>query len=290
MLNTESFEYPRNSSDYVLDIRRDDDPSAPRIAAVLDTIGRPANRAIGKAPRHIESVFRETLGGAQCLRDARTAFSDAVVDINGYLADMNGGREPIFGFCMCCCLVDENEFLLHSLGDCRAYAFSRVRDAESDTLRTAVQCLTRDDNQLDRMLEAQQETTLFRNELLELSRQLSAHWGMPDRETVRGLIEAQQTVRPLNPGDMLWLTTDGFYLPLLRSIVENQYFHISYDLFYLESWIAERLRENEKASGAAEAAGWKETLNALREQSVSYAQDRRRYADDLACMQIVRAC
>lgn len=284
MLNYESFEHPKNSSDCALAVTTPDGRSG--AFCVLDTIGSPRNRKIGRVPDRLRKRLEAALQSADDFEARRRAVTEALTATNAELVEMNNGREPIFGFCTCAALMQGNRSALYSAGDCRTYRFFRETDEETDETITRVQCLTRDDNALNTMVARERETTLFKNELLELSRRLSMHLGVPDFELFAKRLTERTQTRTLAEDEAWLLTTDGWYLPLLREQLELTFYKVDYGMLYLEAFLEQRLREREATARATGPAVWRETMAELQDEARSFSQRKQRYSDDMATLWI----
>jgi len=280
---------PRGSSDYGLAAVHAADGHMSGIYAVTDLIGHPIMLRFGKYMTAVQRDFQELLRRAPPgdLDALTTAVAREIAARNARIRELRAVKSRgAFGFCLCLAVVCDDACRIFQLGDARAYALRRRADPGGTP---GVVPLTSDQNQIQRLLvERRGEMVLFRNELVELSKQLECYWGHPDDATVRRTLEvaAAAPPLPLPAGDALLMMTDGLYLPLVRRRMDATNFRLTPEDYYLAPWFAEWF-----AARAADAAppDWTALKDDLLRDTETWCRRKPRYRDDIAVLLLTRS-
>jgi serine/threonine protein phosphatase PrpC len=270
---------PPWGSDYAICLSRRGGAEAAAACAIIDTIGDSSRiKTVGVVSlfeRKLDAILRTRANDdlpalGRRVREAMLRVDDAILRI---------GPRPdhkVFGFCAAVGLVRGQALQVFWLGDCRAYV---VRAAAGGV--PAVECLTRDHNDLNDILQRNGEYEFLKSEMPELSRKLTWYWGSPDRPGLESLLAAQERIVALPPGDAVLFLTDGVYLPILRSLMELAHFRLDGRAYYLEDWMGRFLHKR----GCVQAGGGLDLARAHRELVAASREStarHRRYRDSIA--------
>ncbi len=281
-MESTSLIYPtRNSSDYCAFFGGGANPVS--VGFVADTIGDPGVSGLDKFIQHFFEETAEAVMRADPVDvdDAGVLLSKRLIESTQSLAMLNKKNKPIFGYCLVAAICMHNVYKIYWLGDSRAYHVSWHR---SDTDELRFRCLTEDHNMMHALIEKHEETQLLQNELMDLSHQLTAHWGMP-AERVKPVLEQQSVKGEMAPGEALLLMTDGIFLPLVRSLTMHQHYRINANILYLnehlDGLLTDLLMECSDSSDLPQ-----HLLLKMQEQSQAFTQRKVRYKDDMASLLI----
>ena len=184
--------------------------------------------------------------------------------------------QDAFGFCLCAACIWDRRVRVFNLGDCRAY---RVRfDTDG---RSSAQCLTRDRNQLHDLLANQSSPFVTPERLAEYSHRLGSYMGMSERAQVETCLDEPSDLE-LEPGDCLWLSTDGFHMPVVRALAGHAQMKLTLEEYYLERWIAAQAARARERIPSRERNFWPEVGEWLLVESLRTAASHKRYRDDIA--------
>lgn len=188
-----------------------------------------------------------------------------------------------FGFCVLFAIFDGAGGRILWLGDCRAYRVRRgARDPATGERAFEVVCLTRDHNAMGEMIEAGEPLTLFRTEMTEQTKRLSAFLGLGAEDRVRDLLSRSIAIPPLSADDCLLLMTDGVYTPHLRAQMDATNFRVSAPHYYLEPWFANLFAAADRRIPPEEPNYWPELATILVEETLAMVRRRPHYRDDMA--------
>lgn len=231
---------PQFSSDASL--RIDDAENRPALLGVADMIGRPLHLTWRNYMKSAEPMIQKAfLKRNPVTLDERDSFlQEQLLHHSAMIREIARRHDrSAFGFCIAFAAVAGSRCRIHWLGDCRAY---RLRRSAADSPAWESLALTRDHNALDALIRTEGEHTLFRNEMQEISRNLSCFLGM-DPEVVKTELLAQQVELELEPNDCLWMVTDGVYAPLLRVLLDRTRDRLDLPGLYLEGFLPEWLND-----------------------------------------------
>ncbi len=276
-----TFSYPRRSSDYAFSVSGIVKGQQVTIAMAVDTIGHPKISHLDRFIKGVEKQWKIFLDdhNEQPLDRLMNLVDRELLRYNRTIMDMNSYEEPIFGFCMAMAVIYGNVFQVRWLGDCRAYHLHWEPEPEPGY---AFRYMTDDHNALHETLKNQGTFGLFKNEMLELSRQLVYYWGMPDQQVIEQVLLAQHGEYDLPDHDAMLLCTDGFYLPIARGLVIDTNYHLSKDIFYLESWMRQFFAAGAFCDGAPEKTRWQDFVKAVQHACQEFTTHSNRYQDDMA--------
>lgn len=281
-----TFTHPKRSSDFCIRAAAPKtDGVTPTVFGVADMIGHPTglrwrnymhvferqmSRALRAAPpRNPEELHRIVLD--------QLAWQSA--QIHRFRSAHDRGA---FGFCVCMAEAFGRLVRVAWLGDCRAYLLRRHGNGPDAPASFEVRCLTEDHNELTPLLRAEEETVLFKHELVERSKRLSRFLGIEDDAAVRETLEQSHTDLELGPGECLILLTDGIYMPHVRQLVEGANDRFTADRYRLESWLAGTLEKADARIPDGEANYWQELVTILLEMTLDHTKRNRRRRDDMA--------
>lgn len=285
-----TFVHPRRSSDYSLRATDSADGAGAAVYAVADMIGKPRGLKWRNYMRTLEALLTRHLKSA--------AFS-SMDDVNAWLiGELTRHCEIIsqirtthdrdaFGFCLALAAAFGERLRIHWLGDCRAYHLSRRCDPAGQPAFTA-RCLTRDFNELGRLLDERRELRLFRRDLMALGKRLHSFLGHPDLPAIRDLLLRQTETVVLRPDEAVVMMTDGFYLPQVRKNLEHTADILTPATFYLESELQRQLAEIDSRLPAQTYDYWPEVFTYLIDQACQAAHEQKAYRDDIAVMAVYR--
>lgn len=126
----------------------------------------------------------------------------------------------------------------------------------------------------------------MQNELSQLSRHLSSYWGMANEKMIEEIFEEEVKHIELNAGEVLLFLTDGIYLPIVRSLMDQTNYHLSVDDYYLEHWLEEFIRSAGYTNSEKKDKRIEDLLPDLADYCTQYTANRKRYRDDIAAIQI----
>ncbi|MBU0677257.1 MAG: protein phosphatase 2C family protein [Verrucomicrobia bacterium] len=247
------------------------------VFGVVDTIGKPRSRQLKTFVAGLQRSAVQILKSSSA-----TSLDELADDASGFLLKGNAEissmkrspRDSLFGLCVSLTIVVEKQFRVLSLGDCRTYHVSGDKS----------QCLTRDHNELASILEREEKYALLQNELSELSRTLTCHWGTPVTAQLDDVF-AHSLSGSMEDGDLLITFTDGVYLPVVRSVMDLTNCALTRDNYYLEYWMSRVAAEVRKRHGSDFAL--QDFTGALLEHcAVSSGFRRKRYRDDIAVVAV----
>jgi hypothetical protein len=287
-----AFTHPRRSSDICVQAGRELGGRDYAVSLVFDTIGRPRRRRIKRVFREAERAVAALGAGLTeevDLAELDRRFREMMTGLNRFVRETGQAQPGFFGFCFAAAVRVDRELALHWMGDCRSYHF-RPGSAGQD--RPQVECITRDNNKLTSdilKIDAEKpgaEIELLKNEMLELSRQLQLYLGIGDDGDFAAQIENQTRRVDLEPGDMLMISTDGIFLPIIRYESAKYGFTLNRERLYLEEWLAQYLHNGEYLHDFSGLEVWRRLLEDLKRDCVEYTRRRRRYRDDMAVIYI----
>lgn len=276
-----TFQYPKRSSDYAMRI---DVPGTPGgLFMVADMVGRPERLRW----RNYMQVMEQQLGKSLASSNPASAdelfkrVTDAILWHNDAICEMKRRHDrDAFGFCISAAAIWGNRVRAWNLGDCRAYVLS-IEEGGRATSR----CLTHDRHYLHDVLTQQAPNYITPNRLSEYSHRLGSYLGMDNRSQVEAAL-AQPVDHELAPGNCLWLSTDGFHMPLVRAIAGHSLMRLTVEEYYLERWIAAQMTRAREYIPRWERNFWPEVGEWLLVESLRTSKSRKRYRDDIAVMGI----
>ncbi len=190
---------------------------------------------------------------------------------------MNHDKDA-FGFCISAAAIWGRQARVWNLGDCRAYLLSY--DAGG---RASSRCLTRDRHLLHDTLAHQAPSHISPDRLSEYSHVLGSYMGMSKRSQVEEAL-AQPVDVELSPGVCLWLSTDGFHMPVVRSNAGHSLMQLTLDEYYLERWMAAQMARAREYIPPGERNFWPEVGEWLLVESLRAAHAHRTCRDDIAVL------
>ena len=276
-----SFRHPKRSSDYAM---RVDLPGTPGgLFMVADMVGHPERLRWRNYMQVMEQQLCKTLGSARpsTADELFNQVTDVILWHNDAICEMKRRHDQdAFGFCISAAAIWGRQARVWNLGDCRAYVL-----AIEEGGRTTCRCLTRDRHYLHEVLTQQAPNYITPNRLSEYSHRLGSYLGMDHRAQVEAAL-AQPVDIELNPGSCLWLSTDGFHMPLVRSIAGHSLMRLTVEEYYLERWIAAQITRAREYIPRWEQNFWPEVGEWLLMESLRTSQSRRSYRDDIAVLGI----
>lgn len=269
---------PRSGSDYALQHTAQIGEDRVAILAVLDTIGQaptgPMKKFIGRFDDALGEIMR---GFAPVTLEAMEAtVTDLILQGNAELVPMNREKRDIFGFCITVCIIHNRECRIMQLGDCRAWLMEHQPGGNP-----SAKMLTRDQNSLAMVMEAEGEYTFLSNELLELSRTLHFYWGKPDQDSVKAALEKSKRAFQLSERCCLFLSTDGVFLPLIRGLLDLSNYKLTREQFSLEPWLVNFLDTGEYLIRPGQ---WQQLAPEMIHLAERYTARKPRYRDDMAAV------
>lgn len=281
-LHSFAYRHPRRSSDSYLHAAAPGTPA--QVFMVADMVGRPRalrwqrymtilqrqlQRALAAHPPDSEAVFHEQV-------------RHALEQHNLIISDLRARRDQsAFGFCISVAACWNRRVRILHLGDCRAY---RLRRGGGDRAATA-QCLTRDHHQLHDYIASGAHKHITPDRLTEYSHRLGTYLGMHETDRIAQALR-ETTDLELEPGDCLWLSTDGFHMPQVRAVAGHSMMKLTLSEYYLERWMAAQLAQADERIPFDENEFWPEIGEWLLTESLRSASAHKRYRDDIAVMGI----
>ncbi|MBP7274677.1 MAG: hypothetical protein KBA51_00565 [Kiritimatiellae bacterium] len=272
-----TFRHPRHSSDFAIRVDVPGTPAA--IFMVADMVGRPKRlrwkNFMGAMERQLgASLRREPPTTADELYDHLKKAILASSDVISRLREKYD--QEAFGFCLCAACFWDRSARISNLGDCRAYRIGIDTDGHA-----SAQCLTHDRNQLHDFMSNHTSPFVTPERLAELSHRLGSYMGMSERAQVEDALNDPVNIE-LQPGNCLWLSTDGFHMPVVRAIAGHAQMKLNLDEFYLERWLAAQVTRAREHIPSKEPNFWPEVGEWLLVESLQNAASHKRYRDDIA--------
>lgn len=275
-IQTSGIKRPRSGSDYALHHTTSTGTDRRAVIAAIDTIGQSATGPMKKFVAAFDRDLGEIISGKSpaTLDELDGAVTDLLLRGNAGLVPLNRGKRDIFGFCITVCLIRNRECRVMQLGDCRAYLLEHQQERNP-----SVKMLTRDQNSLAMTMDTEKEYTFLSNELLEMSRTLHCYWGKPDIENVKSTLEhSKHTVELPNPC-CVFASTDGIFLPLIRSLLDLSNYKLTQEQFSLEPWLVNFMDAGEYLLRPGQ---WEQLVPDMVHLAEQYAMKKPRYRDDIA--------
>ena len=274
-----TFRHPRRSSDYAL---RADLPGTPcGFFMAVDMVGHPERLRWQNYTHVMEQQMRRSLAASRP-SSAEGLFkhiTDAILWHNDAICKLRHGHDKdAFGFCVSAAAIWERQVRVWNLGDCRAYHLSYDTGG-----RASSRCLTRDRHLLHDVLTNQAPSYISPDRLSEYSHVLGSYMGMSNRAQVEEAL-AQPVDVELSPGDCLWLSTDGFHMPVVRSNAGHSLMQLTADEYYLERWMAAQMTRAREYLPPWERNFWPEVGEWLLVESLRAAQSHTNCRDDIAVL------
>lgn len=284
-----SFKHPRRGSDFCIHSTKEHKGSDYTICGVLDTIGRPRRRRMKRIVKEIQAMVTDIVQNSAYdgLEQMDELFLEGMKKVNALTRSLGEKEKNLFGFCLAFAVKTAKRVKVHWIGDCRAYRFA-CTDSGNDRVSSA-DCLTRDNNRLSTKMhrieedeERNDEIELLKNELLDLSRQLEYYLGIGDDDHLVKLLREQSVEVELENRDVLMLSTDGLFMPVLRNAVAHNGFMLSRELLYLEEWLREYINNGQYLQNYEGLESWRAMEEDLKKACIKYTRGKGRYRDDMA--------